>query len=64
MEFAMSFLGQTRRLDRAPLTSGLPLQQTFSRSVGMSQKCQYRKWRGRLHTLLQRAIEPEAGGQY
>jgi class 3 adenylate cyclase len=38
----MSVRGQTRRSDCTPLTSGLPDKQTFSDSIGMSQRCQHR----------------------
>ena len=35
--------GQKRRLDPAPITSGLPDQQTFTVLAGMSQTCQRTK---------------------
>ena len=38
---SMSERGQSRHFDRAPLTSGLPEKQTFSVSVGMSQRCHW-----------------------
>jgi hypothetical protein len=38
----MSPLGQSRHSDRVTITSGLPLKQTFSESVGMSQRCHER----------------------
>jgi hypothetical protein len=39
----MSESGQKRRLDCRPVTSGLPHEQTFAVSAGMSQTCQQRK---------------------
>jgi hypothetical protein len=39
----MSQMGHSRRSDRAPMTSGVPPdKQTFSVSVGRSQRCQHR----------------------
>ena len=37
---SMSGVGQKRRFDRLPFTSGLPHQRTLSGSVDMSQTCQ------------------------
>src|SRR2546430_7791560 len=39
----MSGLGQSRRSDRPPTTSGSP-KRTLSGSVGMSQRCQKETW--------------------
>jgi hypothetical protein len=36
-------MGQSRRFDGEPLTSGLPQLRTFSAPIGMSRTCQGRK---------------------
>jgi len=36
---SMSVVGQKRRFERRPVTSGLPSTPTFSAPVGMSQRC-------------------------
>jgi hypothetical protein len=50
-----SAVGQSRHFDHAPTTSGLPDKQTFSASIGMSQRCQTRKCRLNLMTSSARS---------